>query len=265
MALALFFITLLTSIIGSICGIGGGVITKPVLDAMNIMTVSAISFLSGCTVLAMAVVSVGKGIRNKQVHIDRRTIPALGVGAAVGGVVGKLVFHAVQHAAGNEHLVGMVQAALLALITILTFSYMRAQKKGRIRTLHLSHICSSAVIGLALGIFSSFLGIGGGPINLAVLSFFFSMDAKEAAGNSLCIILLSQAASLLQAFATASVPAIDPLFLCAMIAGGIIGGFAGQSINKKLSPAQVGKLFSGLLLLVTGISIYNAARFAALL
>lgn len=265
MALALFFIALLTSIVGSICGVGGGVITKPVLDAMNIMTVSAISFLSGCTVLAMAVVSVGKSLRSKQAHINRQATPALSVGAAVGGVVGKVLFHAVKDAAGNEHLVGMVQAALLALITALTFLYMRETKKGRIRTLHLSHSFSSAAIGLALGIVSSFLGIGGGPINLAALSFFFSMDAKEAAGNSLCIILLSQAASLLQAFATASVPAIDPLFLCAMIAGGILGGFAGQSINKKLSPAQVGTFFNGLMLLVTGISICNAAHFAALL
>lgn len=265
MALALFFIALLTSIVGSICGIGGGVVIKPVLDAMNIMSVSAISFLSGCTVLAMAAVSVGKSIRSKQAHINRQVTPALGVGAAVGGVVGKVVFHAVKHAAGNEHLVGMLQAALLALITALTFLYMREQENGRIRTLHLSSRRSSAVIGLALGIFSSFLGIGGGPINLAALNFFFSMDAKEAAGNSLCIILLSQAASLLLAFATAAVPAIEPLFLCAMIAGGIAGGFAGQAINKSRSPAQVGKLFNGLLLLVTGISIYNAARFAALL
>ena len=36
-----------------------------------------------------------------------------------------------------------------------------------------------------LGIISSFLGIGGGPINLVVLFFFFSMPTKIAAENSL--------------------------------------------------------------------------------
>jgi uncharacterized membrane protein YfcA len=35
------------SVIGCICGIGGGVIIKPVLDATSGMGVSAISFLSG--------------------------------------------------------------------------------------------------------------------------------------------------------------------------------------------------------------------------
>ncbi|MEI3183290.1 MAG: sulfite exporter TauE/SafE family protein [Lachnospiraceae bacterium] len=38
---------------------------------------------------------------------------------------------------------------------------------------------------------SSFLGIGGGPINLVVLLYFFSMDTKAAAQNSLYIILFS--------------------------------------------------------------------------
>ena len=47
-------------------------------------------------------------------------------------------------------------------------------------------------VGLTLGIMSSFLGIGGGPINLVVLYFFFSMETKVAAQNSLYIILIFQ-------------------------------------------------------------------------
>lgn len=42
----------------------------------------------------------------------------------------------------------------------------------------------ASIAGSVLGIFSSFLGIGGGPINLMILSFFFSMDTKTAAFNS---------------------------------------------------------------------------------
>ena len=58
--LVFFLVSILSSIVGSICGIGGGVIIKPVLDAVGIMSVSSISFLSGCTVLAMSIVSVYK-------------------------------------------------------------------------------------------------------------------------------------------------------------------------------------------------------------
>ncbi len=45
---------------GAICGIGGGVIIKPTLDAFGVLSVSTISFLSGCTVLAMTCYSVIK-------------------------------------------------------------------------------------------------------------------------------------------------------------------------------------------------------------
>ena len=262
MSITLFCIALLTSVVGSICGIGGGVIIKPVLDAMEIMSVSAISFLSGCTVLAMAVVSVGKNLRSGQVPINRRTTPALGLGAAVGGVAGKVLFNAIKESAGNESLVGMIQALVLALITLLTLAYMVAEKRGGIHTLRLENLAISLIIGLVLGLMSSFLGIGGGPINLAVLSFFFSMNTKQAAINSLCVILISQIASLIQTFATRSLPEVSPLFLCAMIAGGIVGGLVGQSLNRRLSGNQVGRLFNVLLLVVTAVSLYNAFRFA---
>ena len=46
------------SVIGSICGIGGGIIIKPVLDATGMYSVSTISFMSSCIVLAMTTYSV---------------------------------------------------------------------------------------------------------------------------------------------------------------------------------------------------------------
>ena len=51
-------VSFLASVIGSICGIGGGVIIKPVLDAWNLYSVSTISFISGCIVLSMSAYSV---------------------------------------------------------------------------------------------------------------------------------------------------------------------------------------------------------------
>ncbi len=45
--LVVLIISVLSSVAGSICGIGGGVIMKPLLDAVGIMSVSEISFLSG--------------------------------------------------------------------------------------------------------------------------------------------------------------------------------------------------------------------------
>lgn len=265
MTLTLTAIALITSIVGSICGIGGGVIIKPLLDAMNIMSVSAISFLSGCTVLAMSLISVGKSVHGKTAKINKKTTPALGVGAVVGGLAGRIIFDLIKEGAGNEALVGLVQAVLLGLATIGTFIYMYLNRKGKIRTRRVENLVISGLIGLALGVLSSFLGIGGGPINLAVLSYFFSMDAKESATNSLCIILLSQLASLTQTLVTASVPNVEPIFLVGMVLGGALGGFIGQTVHGKMKNRQVEKLFDILLIIVTGICVYNICRFASVL
>ena len=48
-----FLISFIASTVGAICGVGGGVIIKPVLDLFGVASVSTVSFLSGCTVLSM--------------------------------------------------------------------------------------------------------------------------------------------------------------------------------------------------------------------
>ena len=85
-----FVVCLCVSTIGGICEIGGGVVIKPLLDATGIMSVSAVSFLSGLTVMAMAVISVYKNRKSNELD-TRRSIP-LGIGAAVSGVAGKQLF-----------------------------------------------------------------------------------------------------------------------------------------------------------------------------
>lgn len=254
-----FVISILSSVVGSICGIGGGVIIKPVLDATGIMSVSSISFLSGCTVLAMSIVSVYKNIRAKSAKLDLRIATSLALGAAAGGIMGKSLFQALKQAVGNENLVGMTQAIVLTLITLGTLVYTMFKKHIRTRTYRQVWLC--VAIGIALGIMSSFLGIGGGPINLVVLAWFFSMSAKEAALSSLYIIMFSQITSLAQTFATGTVPDIEMTYLLFMVAGGILGGAAGSRINKKIDEDSVNRLFIILMLIIIGINICNAVKF----
>ena len=193
-------VSLGASVVGAICGIGGGVIMKPVLDLAGAGSVSTISFLSCCTVLSMSCYSVGKSLLARDSQVDLKTGTPLAIGAAVGGVLGSQLFKMVKAAFENQNMVGAVQAGCLALITFLTILY--ALLNGRIRLHRIRNRVVCGIIGLLLGIISSFLGIGGGPINLMVLSFFFSMNTKVAAQNSLYIILFSQIANLLTTLLT---------------------------------------------------------------
>jgi len=59
------------STLGGVCGIGGGVVIKPLLDSIGIMYVSTVSFLSGLTVLAMACLNVLKNRRGGELDTAR--------------------------------------------------------------------------------------------------------------------------------------------------------------------------------------------------
>ena len=255
-----FLVCLIATTVGAISGVGGGVVIKPVFDAVAGMSVSQVSFLSGCTVLAMTIVSLLRS-RGEKIELKRGTL--LAVGGAVGGLLGKAVFDWVKSLTGNDGLVGVVQSVIMILLTVGVGVYMAFREKIPTKNVQNAVLCT--LIGLALGVMSAFLGIGGGPINLVVLYYFFSMDTKQAALHSIYVIFFSQAASFVSSLAMQNVPAFDPVTLVVMVVGGVAGGFLGRAFNKKMSARQVDMLFSIILAVITLISVYNLVHYASLL
>ena len=262
MLLLVFIICLLASVVGAICGIGGGIVIKPSLDFFFFgkMSVSAVSFLSGCTVLSMTCYTVGHSFYEGKNTIDLKIASLLAVGAILGGIGGKELFAIVQNRFSNQDTVGAVQAVCLFAVTFATLLYII--RKKHIRTRRISSPPLLAAIGLCLGLMSSFLGIGGGPINLVVLSYFFSMDTKTAALNSLCVILFSQAAYVATMLLTRATPDFEWTILALMISGGICGGIIGRIFNRRLDNHAVEKLFISLLCFILFICVYNTWKFS---
>lgn len=254
--LLVFVICLAASTAGGICGIGGGVIIKPVLDVLGLMNVSAASFLSGLTVLSMAAVNVWRG--RKSACLDmRRSIP-LGLGAALGGIAGKRLFDVIRQSSSNEQIAGVIQAAVLGLLVTATCLY--TLYKSRIRTKRICHPAPCALVGVSLGVFSSLLGIGGGPMNLVVLSYFFSMGTKTAAMNSLLIILISQCSSLFITVLTGTIPPVQLPMLAGMVLSGIAGGSLSAAMRKRISIRQTDRMFLAMLIVILAICVYNIIR-----
>lgn len=255
--LAYFIVSLLASVAGAICGIGGGVIIKPTLDLFHLDSVATVSFLSGCTVLAMSCYSVTKAIYVGDSRVDLKIGTPLAIGSAIGGVVGRQMFGVIS--IHFQETAGAVQAICLFLITLGTMAY--TLRKDCIHTKRIEKAGFCVIIGLILGIMSSFLGIGGGPINLMVFYYFFSMDTKTAAQNSLYVILISQITSLLATLITGSVPNFGWFSLGMMIAGGIGGAMIGRACNKRMDNNVVDRLFIGLMVVIMGISLYNTYQY----
>ena len=260
--IAFLLVSFLASVVGAICGIGGGVIIKPVLDFFGLAGVSTISFLSGCTVLSMSCYSVLKSMSSGEKRVDTAIGTPLAFGAALGGIVGKQLFSMIKDSAPNPGLVGGIQSAVLALLTLGTL--IGTLYRSRMRARHVRGVLPCAGIGLALGLLSSFLGIGGGPFNLVVLFYFFSMDTKTAAANSLYIILFSQITSLVTTLVTRTVPEFSWPTLLLMVSGGILGGIVGRLCNKRMDEKAVTRLFAGLMVVIICISVFNAKRYFGL-
>ena len=232
-------VSFLASVAGAICGIGGGVLIKPILDMFGVLSVASISFLSGCTVLSMSCYSVVKARLSGSSLVDMRTGTPLAIGAALGGIGGKMMFQYISGLVEDKNQVGAVQAACLLIITLGTLIY--TLKKDRIKTRQVSNVWVC--------------------INLVVLFYFFSMDTKTAAQNSLYIILFSQIASLVNTLATGSVPEFGIGLLVIMVGCGILGGAAGRVVNRRMDGEMVNKLFVGLMAAIMMICGYNIVKF----
>lgn len=252
-------VTFVACVLGTICGMGGGIIIKPVLDATGVMSVSTITFLSGCTVIAMSCWNVGKNFLKKESEVELRTTGILALGAAIGGLLGKQLFTMTAGLFADQNTAGGVQAVLLLIATLATLLY--TLRKDRITSAQISSPVASLLIGLALGMLGAFLGIGGGPFNVAALCFFFSMPTKRAAQNSLFIVLFSQLTSTLKTVLFDGVPAFQVTVLLGMVLLGIAGSELGRRINKKIDNRQATLCLEGAMVLIMVISVFNIVKF----
>ena len=258
----ILIIATVASSLGAIVGFGGGVIIKPILDAMQVLPVSTVSFLSGCTALAMAIVSIIQN-RKGEVKIERVKSTILAFGAVGGGIIGKYVFEIIRIGFENEDMLGGIQAVLLTAETIGVFVYIC--KKESIISYKIEKLYVCLVIGIVLGFIASFLGIGGGTTNMALLFLFFSMDAKTAAINSLYIIIFAQSAGIVTAIISNTVPEFTWINLIIMITGGICGAIIGRFVTTKISVKCVENIFKSVLICVLLIDAYNMLSFFGIL
>lgn len=254
-----YLIAFLSCIIGTICGMGGGIIVKPVLDATGVMSVSTITFLSGCTVICMTSWTVGKTIVRKESVIDLKNTTILAITATMGGILGKRLLSFVTALFDNPNTAGGVQAGILLVATLATFIY--TVNKDKIKAKEIESCVAIALLGLGLGIFGSFLGIGGGPFNVALLFYFFNMQTKKAAQNSLYIILFSQLASTLTTIFTKGLPEFSVWILVGMALLGIVGSELGRRINKKIDDKIATKCLEGIMVFIMAINVYNICKF----
>jgi len=248
-----FLITLFATTVGSTTGMGGGVIIKPVLDAFGHYGVDTVSVLSSISVFAMSIVSILKKMKvSKDIKLNIAVL--LAIGSIIGGYLGNLIFK-IAITNQNANIVKIIQNSVLAILLIIIFIYM--QNKEKIHSFEFEGLSSAVLIGFSLGVVSSFLGIGGGPINVVAFIFFFSYSAKTATFASLITIFFSQASKLISILFSTGFGIYDFTVLPYMLIGAIAGGFLGSEICKRLSEKNVVLFFNIIQILIFLICLFN--------
>lgn len=252
-----FLLAISATAVGSLSGMGGGVIIKPLMDALGGYDVQTIGVISSITVFIMAIVSVLKQMKSKM-KIPFKTAIPLAVGSVAGGFIGQKSLDFIIHALKANSITTMVQNVVLAVLILCVIIYMK--NKHRIKGKNLDGVFTSLAVGVFLGFCSSFLGIGGGPINVALIIYLFSFDTKTATVCSLITILFAQISKLCTTALTTGFAVFDLSVVPFMAVGAVLGGLIGASLNKKCSEKNVEKAFNGVQILVLVITVFNISK-----
>lgn len=233
-------------------------IIKPVLDLLGHYSVATIGVLSSATVFTMSVVSGIKAYYSG-IRIKGLTSLYLAASSIIGGFLGRNIFNYLLKWMENDPLVSFIQATMLAILMLAI--YILVKRKGHMKQLDITSVGITLLVGLGLGLLSAFLGIGGGPLNVAVLALLFSMNAKESMINSILIIFFSQLSNLVSVGVMTGFGSYDLSMLGFMIAGGIIGGYLGTILAGRFTNKQIEAVFNSLLIVILFINVYNMVKY----
>ncbi|HTR80762.1 MAG TPA: sulfite exporter TauE/SafE family protein [Bacteroidota bacterium] len=105
------------------------------------------------------------------------------------------------------------------------------------------------VLGLAAGVLSGLIGVGGGIIIIPSLVFFFGLSQHQAQGTTLATLV--PPIGILAAWKYYSAGYVDLKIAAFVCIGFVIGGLLGANIATDLSNDVLRKIF-GVVLLITG-------------
>lgn len=104
------------------------------------------------------------------------------------------------------------------------------------------------LVGLAAGLLSSMVGIGGGMVIVPSLVFFFAFSQKMAQGTSLALLLPPIGIFAVVNYYKAGY--VDMKIAGILIVSFIIGSYLGSKVALGLPDAVLRKIFGGFLALV---------------
>lgn len=254
--LVYLIIALFATVIGSLAGLGGGVIIKPLLQSVSTLDVVSINVISSITVFSMATSTLYKRTK-KDKSLFKPVYLYLIIGSIIGGFIGNKLFTYILVAINNQNIVAFMQT--LILTTVLIVVVFKNSYIDKLPTYNTKK--SMFIIGLMLSILSTFLGIGGGPINIPIFLGLLGVPLLNATYLSILVIFFAQLSNIIIYFASGVLESVVLAPLIVMVPTSIIGGLIGSKLSSVFEEETISKLFNTVIICLIILNMYNLVIF----
>jgi uncharacterized protein len=239
---------LLAGILSALFGVGGGFLVVPLLIRLGVTTKRAAA-TSLAAVIPIALTALIPYAYKQQVH--------LGVAALLfaGGVVGASI--------GTTLLVKVsaksVQYCFAVLLIVAAIRLAWSVAEGDMGRLNWQIDLGLGLLGVATGVLSGLLGVGGGFIMVPGMMVIASMPSLLAKGTSLAAIIPTAIYGTWRNHIHKSDPMIDWAAAVRVAGGGVIASAVTAVVAVKLDQRLSNAGFAALLLIMA-ISMWRTAR-----
>jgi uncharacterized protein len=261
----------LTGVLSGLFGVGGGFLTTPLLIFYGVppmvAAASAASQVTGASVS-------GVFAHSRRGVVDMQMGGVLVVGGVIGTGIGALLFTALQELGQIDTVINVLYVLLLGSIGGVmareSLQTIRATRTGvpipaRKRRhhplvanlplrwrfyksgLYISPL-APLLLGIATGILTMLMGIGGGFVLVPAMLYILGMTASVVVGTSLFqILFVTMATTMMHALTT---KAVDIVLAVLLLIGSVTGAQFGAQFAQKASPVYLRLALAALVLVV---------------
>lgn len=238
-------------------GSGGSILTVPVL--VYLVGQEEKVAIGGSLLVVGAIAAVGGAQYALRRLVDWRTVLWFGLPGMVGTYGGAAL---ARYVSGTLQLAVFALVMLTAAVSMLRRSPAQRSEGGGEPAAatatageggHKRSRALVAVDGVAVGVLTGFVGVGGGFLIVPALTVLGGLPMPLAIGTSLVIIALKSFtgfAKYVEVLASVGLDLDWPVLLT-LTAVGIVGSFAGRRLGRRMSEERLRRVF-GLFLIVVG-------------
>jgi uncharacterized membrane protein YfcA len=261
----------LTGVLSGMFGVGGGFLTTPLLIFYGVPP--AVAAASAASQVTGASVS-GVFAHRKRGGVDMKMGAVLVAGGIIGTGIGALLFRLLESIGQIDTVINVLYVALLGSIGTMMaqegLAALRAERSGesvkpRKRRhhplvaslplrwrfyrsgLYISPL-APLLLGMATGILTMLMGIGGGFILVPAMLYILGMSGNVVVGTSLFqILFVTMATTMMHALTT---KAVDIVLAVLLLLGSVTGAQLGAHFAQKARPEYLRLALAAIVLLI---------------